>query len=80
MYSADRKMDDVDLWKEAALQSLSIHSEELLRSCIGNVDMLDALLYKDNRILSRNCYLPTIVAYFVTDWFKLSIKSIVLAL
>ena len=34
-------MDD-RLEREAALQSLSIHSEELLRSCIENADMLDA--------------------------------------
>lgn len=35
-------MDD-RLEREAALQSLSVHSEELLRSCKENVDMLDAL-------------------------------------
>ena len=34
-------MDD-RLEREAALQSLSIHSEELIRSCKENVDMLEA--------------------------------------
>ena len=34
-------MDD-RLEREAALQSLSIHSEELVRSCKENVDMLEA--------------------------------------
>lgn len=40
-YLEIRKMDD-RLEKEAALQSLSIHSEELVLSCKENVDMLDA--------------------------------------
>ena len=44
-------MDD-RLEREAALQSLSIHSEELLRSCKENVDMLDA--FEDLEIITED--------------------------
>lgn len=44
-------MDD-RLEREAALCSLSIHSEELLRSCKENVDMLDTL--EELEIITEN--------------------------